>query len=132
MRSSLVTVFAALVLTVPAWAQNSTPQQNPAPATGGVAIGGAPPPSTWHETCVEVEIGGSKAYDCLNEKLKRKVDQVNPVPNIPPIDAKSQDIKIGVFNEPGVRQQYGQNFGHSIVPFRPPPPTFGGPLGGRR
>ncbi len=83
------------------------------------------------ESCVEVEIDGSKALDCLNRRLKGDVDRVNPVPNIPPIDARSQDIHLGIVNAPAVQQQYGPNFGHSVVPYRPSAPVFAPPLGGR-
>jgi hypothetical protein len=31
----------------------------------------------------------------------------------------------------GVQQQYGRNFGVSVVPFRPAPPVFSSPLGRR-
>jgi hypothetical protein len=65
------------------------------------------------DRCVEVEIGSSRSMDCLNQRLKKEVDKVNPSMNLPPIDAKSQDIKVGVVNVPGVRQQYGRNFGVS-------------------
>jgi hypothetical protein len=74
------------------------------------------------EKCVEN--GSSKPIDCLNQKLRREVDRVNPVMNLPPIDARSPDIKTGVVNIPGVQQQYGRNFGVSVVPYRPPPPVF--------
>jgi hypothetical protein len=79
------------------------------------------------DRCVEVEIGSSRSMDCLNQKLKKEVDKVNPSMNLPPIDAKSQDIKVGVVNVPGVRQQYGRNFGVSVIPYRPAPPVFTSP-----
>ncbi|WP_249733714.1 hypothetical protein [Bradyrhizobium sp. sGM-13] len=81
------------------------------------------------ERCVEVETGSSRAMDCLNQKLKREVDRVNPVMNLPPIDARSPDIKTGVVNIPAVQQQYGRNFGVSVVPYRPAPPVFSAPGG---
>jgi hypothetical protein len=85
------------------------------------------------ERCVDVTIGNDTSMGCLNERLKRKVDEVNPpVLNIPPIDAKSSDLKVGTVNVPGVQQQYGKNFGHSAVPYRPPPVFFSPPAGGRR
>jgi hypothetical protein len=40
--------------------------------------------------------GNDRSLGCLNEKLKRKVDEVNPTLNVPPIDAKSQGLKTGV------------------------------------
>jgi hypothetical protein len=114
MRTGLIVLAVALAM--PAHAQKN----RPADRAGALAS---------HETCVEVEIGGSRSYDCINEKLRRQVDQINPVLNAPPLDARSGDTKIGIFNEPAVRQQYGQNFGKSVFPFRPPPPVFGTPLG---
>ncbi len=75
--------------------------------------------------------GDDKALDQLNRDLKRKVDEVNPTANTPPLDASSPDTKIGVVNIPGVQEQYGKNFGHSAVPYRPPPPVYA-PIGGHR
>lgn len=72
-----------------------------------------------HESCVEVEIGSSRAYDCLNTQLKEKVEKVAPLPNIPPLDARSPDTKLGIVNVPAVKQQYGKNYGNSVIPYRP-------------
>jgi hypothetical protein len=74
------------------------------------------------EHCVEVEIGNDKAYNCLNEKLKRETERTIPLPNIPPLDANSSDTKIGIVNVPAVKQQYGKNFGKSVIPYRPSKP----------
>lgn len=82
------------------------------------------------ESCVEVDIGGSKALDCINRKLKKDAERVSPLPNIPPADARTQDIHLGIINSPAVQQQYGPNFGKSVVPFRPPAPVYTSPLGG--
>jgi hypothetical protein len=84
------------------------------------------------DRCVEVQIGASRSMDCLNQKLRREVDRVNPVMNLPPIDARSPDTKVGVVNIPGVQQQYGRNFGVSATPYRPAPPVFSAPLGPHR
>ena len=84
------------------------------------------------DRCVEVEIGASRSMDCLNQKLRREVDRINPAMNLPPIDARSPDTKVGVVNIPGVQQQYGRNFGVSVVPYRPAPPVFSAPLGPHR
>lgn len=98
------------------------------PSSQGIFIGGTTSVER-HESCVEVEIGGARAYNCLNERLKREVERVNPIANIPPIDAKSSDIKVGVANIPAVRQQYGKNFGVSVIPYRPAPPVYVAPFG---
>ncbi|QPF88402.1 hypothetical protein IC762_34140 [Bradyrhizobium genosp. L] len=61
----------------------------------------------------------------MNARLRKQVDQVNPpVTNTPPIDAKSQDLKVGVVNVPAVQQQYGRNFGVSAFPYRPPTAVY--------
>jgi hypothetical protein len=76
--------------------------------------------------------GGDKpSFERLNQQMKRTVDETNPVLNTPPLDASSPDLKTGVVNIPGVQQQYGRNFGHSVVPYRPPPPVYSAPLGHR-
>lgn len=76
--------------------------------------------------------GDGQSLDCINQRLRKQVDQVNPpVTNTPPIDAKSQDIRVGVVNVPAVQQQYGRNFGVSAFPYRPPPPVFVSPVGHR-
>ena len=120
MNSPVVAFIALGMLAVPASAQRSD-----APG-GGRVIGGAAPSAVTHERCVEVEIGRDRSFNCINEQLKRQVDQINPVMNVAPIDAMSQDIRVGVVNQAGVRQQYGSNFGRSVIPFRPvvvvPPP----------
>ena len=87
-----------------------------------VVIGGAPNAPPRSGKCAEATSGGT--MDCLNQKLKREVERVNPVENLPPIDARSSDIKTGVVNIPAVKQQYGRNFGVSVVPYRPAPPVF--------
>ncbi|WP_426436446.1 hypothetical protein [Bradyrhizobium genosp. P] len=69
-----------------------------------------------------------RSFQRLNEQLKRKVDETNPVGNDPPLDARSPDTKTGVVNIPGVQQQYGKNFGNSVVPYRPAAPVYTSPL----
>jgi hypothetical protein len=104
------------------------------PGAGGIAkpgngtnAGGVTSAPTGPDRCVDVPTGSNRAIDCLNQKLKREVDRVNPTLNLPPIDARSPDTKTGVVNIPGVQQQYGKNFGVSVVPYRPPSPTFAAP-----
>ncbi|WP_426425315.1 hypothetical protein [Bradyrhizobium genosp. A] len=72
-----------------------------------------------------------RTLERLNRQLKRKVDEANPIGNIPPLDANSPDTKTGVVNIPGVQQQYGKNFGNSVIPYRPTT-VYTPPLGGRR
>lgn len=72
------------------------------------------------QRCLDVEIGAERTLDCINGQIKRQVDQQKPLPNIPPLDARSPDVQIGVFNQTAVKEQYGKNFGLSVVPYRPP------------
>lgn len=71
---------------------------------------------------------GARSLEQLNKQLKRKVEETKPVLNTPPLDARSGDTKTGVINIPGVQQQYGKNFGNSVIPYRPnvvPAPPLG-------
>jgi hypothetical protein len=87
-------------------------------------IGGQPPPAPNFQQCIEVEIGGDRAFGCLNQQLKREVERVSPSFNLPPLDARSPDVRVGNVNEAAIRQQYGQNYGRSVIPFRPPSAGF--------
>jgi hypothetical protein len=142
MRRIMLSLLAVLVLVSPAIAQEhatalpeiviGSPPSAPV-KPGGTGNSSAKPDRVGNSSakpdgCAEVEIGSSRAMDCLNQKLKNKVDSVNPVMNVPPIDARSPDTKVGVVNIPGVQQQYGKNFGVSAVPFRPAPPVFSSSL----
>lgn len=132
MLRAIVACIAAVALVSPSIAEPQRPSAEPQPTPlPEIRIGGDAPTNLTHQSCVEVEIGGSKAFNCLNEKLKQQVDRVNPSLNTPPIDARSPDIRVGVVNIPAVQQQYGKNFGVSVVPFRPAPPVFSAPLGRR-
>jgi hypothetical protein len=117
--------WLVLVLAAPVAAQ--TPPNGVTAAPEGresIIIGGNQPSTPTLERCVDVEIGGSNAFSCLNQKLKREVDRVNPSLNVPPLDAHSPDVKVGNVNEAAVRQQYGSNYGRSVTPFRPAPQVF--------
>jgi hypothetical protein len=142
-QNIVVSIFVAALVATLAAARAQEPQQLPpvtvapdpprspllqAPAPGS---GGPPAPNvgTGQQTasdgkgqgrCVDVSIGNDASFGCLNQKLKQKVDEVNPpVLNTPPIDARSSDLKVGTVNVPAVQQQYGQNFGRSVIPYRP-------------
>jgi hypothetical protein len=106
----------------PAGAQAPAPPDRQSPAPREIIIGGRPPPpAAGVQQCVDVEIGGEHAYGCLNEQLRREADRINPTSNVAPLDARSPDTKVGIANEAAIRQQYGPNYGRSVVPFRPPP-----------
>jgi hypothetical protein len=120
-----ITLAAWLVLLAVAPGVAQAPDRSTAPAERReTIIGGTQPPAPTFERCVDVEIGGDNAFGCLNQKLKREVDRTNPSINLPPIDARSPDVRVGNVNEAAVRQQYGSNYGRSVFPFRPPTPTF--------
>lgn len=120
-RASLSVLLALAALPTPSTADDHAPR-------GSIVTDQNSGDDT--ENCVEVEIGGSKALDCINRRLKRETDRIHPVPNIPPNDARSQDPHLGIVNTPALQQQYGPNFGHSVTPYRPPAPVFTPPLGG--
>ncbi len=108
------------VLAMPSMAQEASKD--------GVTLGGSGPDT---ETCVEVEIAGQKTsgLDCLNQQIKRQVDHLLPTPTIAPLDAQSASVKVGGFSQAGMSEQYGKNFGKSVIPFRPAAPSFIQPLG---
>lgn len=99
----------------------------PSPRSSGPASQNASRSTT---PCKGDGSAADKGFGCLNQKLKNQVDEANSNAATPtaPLDAKSSDLKVGVVNVPGVQQQYGKNFGVSVVPFRPPM-AFGAPLG---
>jgi hypothetical protein len=105
----------------PAAAQAPAPPDKQPSPPREIIIGGQPPPAQGVQQCVDVEIGGDHAFGCLNQQLRREADRVNPTSNAPPLDARSPDPKVGIANEAAIRQQYGPNYGRSVVPFRPPP-----------
>lgn len=102
---------------LPAPSSTGAPSSTSVPATVGGGQAGAGSGDKGRCADPKSEAGGS--LGCINERLKHKVDEVNPVYNTPPIDAKSSDLKVGTVNIPAVQQQYGKNFGNSVVPYRP-------------
>jgi hypothetical protein len=96
----------------------------PAPAlaqSGGITL-----PGSTAQTCVQVQVTGQKpsALSCLNQQLQQDVQGANPTAPSLPLAANSPSNQVGTFNEQGVAEQYGQNFGKSAIPFRPPVPVF--------
>lgn len=115
-------IFA--LIGAPAAAQSPAANTAPPQERREIIVGGGTGPAPSYERCVDVQIGNERAFGCLNEKLKREVDKVNPTINLPPIDARSADVRVGNVNEAAVRQQYGSNYGISAVPYRPPMPNL--------
>jgi hypothetical protein len=112
-----IVAVASLVPMQPVFAQSPDASGEARGGPRETIIGGAP--SQPFQRCIEVEIGGDQQFGCLNQQLKREVDRVTGTPNVPPLDARSPDIRVGNVNEAAVRQQYGPNYGRSVVPFRP-------------
>ena len=118
-------LIASVILGATAPAAAQTPGGSGAPTERReIIIGGNVPPAPNFERCVDVQIGSDSAFGCLNQRLSREVERVNPSLNLPPIDARSPDVRVGNVNEAAVRQQYGSNYGRSAFPFRPPPPML--------
>lgn len=126
LHAIVLTAGIAAGVAAPAVAQTAPPGIGSAPPADRreTIIGGGSGPQRNLERCVEVEIGNESSLGCLNQRLRREVDRVNPSINLPPIDARSPDIRVGNVNVAAVRQQYGANFGRSAIPFRPPPPAL--------
>ena len=123
-RAAVLASCVVLAATASAAAQAPGGSQASSLERPGIIIGGGSRPAPTFERCVEVQIGSESAFGCLNQKLRREVDQVNPSINLPPIDARSPDVRVGNVNEAAVRQQYGSNYGVSAFPYRPPAPSF--------
>lgn len=96
-------------------------------ADAPVVLGPAAVPGNPASSCVEVEIGGEKApgLNCMNEKLRDQAQSARGPVNVPPYDANSKAVSVGGFNQAATAQQFGSNFGKSVVPYRPP---VGGPV----
>lgn len=95
----------------------------PGPAQAPGSAGGKASPG---QTCVQVQIQGQKPnpYDCLNQQLQQQVQGESQNSPSLPLSAASPSNKVGTFNEQGLKEQYGPNFGKSVIPYRPPAPTF--------
>jgi hypothetical protein len=126
-RSARDVVLAACVvfgMAAPVAAQAPGGGTGPSAERRETIIGGKPQPGPTLERCIEVEIGNDSSFGCLNQRLKREVDRINPSLNLPPLDARSADVRVGNVNEAAVRQQYGSNYGRSAIPYRPPVPAL--------
>ncbi len=123
-RDVVLTACIVLGVVAPAAAQTQGGSTPPWTERRETIIGGKPASASTFERCVEVEIGSENAFGCLNQKLRREVDRINPSLNLPPIDARSADVRVGNVNEAAVRQQYGSSYGRSVIPFRPPVPAY--------
>jgi hypothetical protein len=123
-REAVLATSVVLAVTAPVAAQTPGGSPGPSAERHEIIVGGGPRPAPTLERCVEVEIGSDSAFGCLNQKLRREVDRINPSINLPPIDARAPDVRVGNVNEAAVRQQYGANYGRSAFPYRPPTPNL--------
>ncbi|MBB5051845.1 MULTISPECIES: hypothetical protein [Afipia] len=128
-----IVILVALVMIAGAKAQTTLPEifVSPPDLPPKSVLGAGQKGSRDGEAGNDGKADGNQSLKEINEQLRRKTDETNPVLNTPPLDAHSPDTKTGIVNIPGVQQQYGLNFGHSATPFRPPPSTFNTPLGRR-
>ncbi len=87
-------------------------------------------PGSAGQTCVQVQVAGQKpsSLNCLNQQLQQDVQGAYPTAPSLPLAATSPSNQVGTFNEQGVAEQYGENFGKSAMPYRPPVPVFNDPL----
>ncbi len=113
----------------------STPLRAQTTQSGSITLPGSSGESgAPGQTCVQVRIAGETAspYNCLNQELQQQVQGSGaPQPSLP-LGPASPSNQIGTFNEQSVSEQYGKNFGKSVIPYRPPPPVFSNFMGGTR
>jgi hypothetical protein len=111
-----------IFLAAAAWAAMAGPG---AAQQSGLVLNGSAAPAG--KTCVQVEVAGqtASALNCLNQELQDQAlaAQGTALPAAP-LGAGSPSNAVGVFNQFGVAEQYGKNFGLSVHPYRPPPPVF--------
>jgi hypothetical protein len=123
MRCAIIAIVAIPLLAAAATAEDRTLGLPPVVVDGGENGDGV-------KRCVDIESDEGKVFDCLNRRLDQEVRRMNPGMVVAPFSGRSPDVQIGVVNVPGVRQQYGANFGVSAAPFRPSAPVYA-PLLGR-
>ncbi len=90
------------------------------PATGSQSPAGA------GQTCVQAKIAGEAPppYSCLNQQLQQEVQGAGAATPSLPLTASSPSNKVGTYNEQSIKEQYGQNYGKSVIPYRPPAPVY--------
>ena len=78
-------------------------------------------PGDGGRACVEVEIAGERTpdYACLSDALRGAVAAARPVANLPTVGRQPGPNAVGLITPTEVRQQYGPDFGTSVVPYRP-------------
>ncbi len=109
----------------------------PAKAAGAVlivlAFSPAPSPALAQpapasDTCVDVRIGDSRAYDCLNRQFERAIPRRRFSAAADAPAAAAPATTVGTFNEAATQQRLGTALGHSVEPQRSPPVAYSAPL----
>lgn len=76
------------------------------------------------ENCVEVRIDGAatKDFTCVNAGMKSAIKNSRDTGQIDTsLGVSSPSSALGTFNIAAEKLKMGENFGKSVVPFRPPP-----------
>ncbi len=90
------------------------------------------PPADKSESCIEVRIAGEVATDfsCVNAAMKNTIDRSRRETKLDTtLGPQSSSAALGTFNIAAEKLRMGQNFGHSIYPYRPAPPVYAPILG---
>jgi hypothetical protein len=94
-------------------------------------LGGTP--LAYAQTCVQAQVGGEQAYSCLNDSFAHLAQGAKASAGLGVLSAGSPAPAVGTFDHTATAERMGNAFGRSVVPQRPPAPSFGMPLipGGR-
>jgi hypothetical protein len=79
-------------------------------------------------SCVDVQVGSARSYDCINRSLRNRVERVRPPQDDSTLTASSPSNRVGTFNQSATREFLGSSFGHSAIP-QPHLHTYTPPLG---
>ncbi|WP_022973039.1 hypothetical protein [Xanthomonas maliensis] len=93
-------------------------------ALAGSSDAAAPP------ICVEVQIGQHRSgqLSCLNQQLRDSVARARAVPSATAPPVAGTPIALGQPTPAALRQRYGQAYGQSLQPQRPPAPQYASPF----
>jgi hypothetical protein len=67
-------------------------------------------------SCVDVQAGSAESLACINQALRHKVQQAQPMPDNSTTTATSAPNRTGTFNQAATREFLGSSFGHSAIP----------------
>lgn len=95
----------------------------------GPWLGTLPAVAQTGQTCVQAVIPGQQPlpFNCFNQELQQQVQGTGKTAPAVPLGATSPSTAVGTYNEQSLKQQYGQNYGKSVTPYRPAPPVFNNP-----